>query len=75
MISYYMQVGKPPIRWDLIPTAFVSVSLRLEGQVVEAQMCAETDVLASPVESEICNRECRVCFCTPVPLNYFKGYY
>lgn len=55
--------------------AFVSVGLRVEGQVVEGQMCVETDVLASHVEPEICSRGCRVCVCTEVPLNYFKGYY
>lgn len=33
--------------------AFVSVGLRVEGQVVKVQMCAEADVPASPVEPEI----------------------
>lgn len=55
--------------------ASVSVDLREERQEVEVQMCVETDVLDSPVESEICSCECGVCFCVPVPLNYFKCYY
>ena len=38
-------------------------------------MCAETDVVDSPAEPEICSHGCSVCFCTPVPFNYFKGSY
>lgn len=68
-----MQVGKPPIRWAGYSHGFVSVGLRVEGQVVEVQMCAETDVPASPLEPEICCPGCRVGVCSAVPLNYFEG--
>lgn len=50
MISDDMQVGEPLL--DGYPITSVSVDLGLEGQVVEVQMCVETDVPASPVEPE-----------------------